>query len=75
MGDVYLVLLLVDIQDMQIFLFLEKCTVDIKVIVDYLRAVLPFYMQPTKVFNIESFPLTSSGKINRNLLAENISKD
>lgn len=61
--------------NMQIFLFLEKCTVDTKVVVDYLRAVLPFYMQPTKVFNIESFPLTSSGKINRNLLAENISMD
>jgi D-alanine--poly(phosphoribitol) ligase subunit 1 len=61
--------------NMQLFLFLEKCTVDTKVVVDYLRTVLPFYMQPTKVFNMESFPLTSSGKINRKLLAENISID
>jgi amino acid adenylation domain-containing protein len=61
--------------NMQLFLFLEKCTVDTKVVVDYLRTVLPFYMQPTKVFNMESFPLTSSGKINRKLLAENISND
>jgi len=61
--------------NMQLFLFLEKCTVDTKVVVDYLRTVLPFYMRPTKVFNMESFPLTSSGKINRKLLAENISTD
>lgn len=61
--------------NMQLFLFLENCPVETKIVVDYLRTVLPFYMQPTKVFTMESFPLTSSGKINRKLLAENISTD
>lgn len=61
--------------NMQLFLFLENCSVDIKEVADYLRTVLPFYMQPTKIFNLESFPLTSSGKTDRKILAGNIASD
>jgi len=56
--------------NMQLFLFLENCSIENNQIISHLQEVLPFYMQPAKIIRMESFPLTASGKINRNQLAD-----
>ncbi len=61
-----------DSGNMQLFLFVENCQIESKFIAEHLQKVLPFYMQPTKIINMETLPLTSSGKINRNKLVEYI---
>jgi amino acid adenylation domain-containing protein len=56
--------------NMQIYLFLENCSIPDQIINDYFKLELPFYMQPAKIIRLESFPLTASGKINRNHLSD-----
>jgi acyl-coenzyme A synthetase/AMP-(fatty) acid ligase len=56
--------------NMQLFLFLENCPIETDLILNHLRTTLPFYMQPSKIINLDTFPLTISGKINRNQLNE-----
>lgn len=54
----------------QLFLFLENCKVNHAIISKHLQQVLPHYMQPAKIIMLDTFPLTTSGKINRNQLFE-----
>ncbi len=54
----------------EIILFTEKLETDNKQIQTFLKQRLPNYMLPTKIINLEKFPLTSSGKIdNQNLIS------
>ena len=54
----------------QLYLFLENSSLEISKIAEHLQQVLPYYMQPAKIIMLETFPLTPSGKINRNQLIE-----
>jgi amino acid adenylation domain-containing protein len=58
----------------EIHLFLESCSISIPEVAIYLQKVLPSYMQPIKIVNLETFPLTSSGKTNRNEFLNMIEK-
>jgi len=46
----------------------ESQRINEKSILTYLRTKLPEYMVPTKLVRLERFPLTDSGKLNRELL-------
>lgn len=54
----------------QLYLFLENCELESELIAEHLQQVLPYYMQPAKIIKLDTFPLSSSGKINRNQLIE-----
>lgn len=47
-----------------------KGSVDVKSVKRYLRSKLPAFMVPIKMYNIEEFPLTKNGKIDRNELTK-----
>lgn len=54
----------------QLFLFLENSTVGIESVSEHLQKVLPYYMQPSKIISLAEFPLTTSGKTDRNKLKQ-----
>lgn len=56
----------------EIALFIEKEDEDPGHLLDYLRAKMPSYMVPTRVFFRQEFPLNDSDKINRNMLKKEI---
>lgn len=56
--------------NIQLYLFLENYKQDSDLIYNNIKRSLPFYMHPAKIFILEKFPLTSSGKIDRNSLSE-----
>lgn len=58
------------IGNMQLFLFVEKSTVENSLLTVHLQKVLPYYMLPSKIIVLETIPLTSNGKIDRKKLAE-----
>ncbi|WP_410985748.1 amino acid adenylation domain-containing protein, partial [Bacillus cereus] len=43
---------------------------DISEIKDYLKETVPYYMVPSYIMQLESMPLTTNGKIDRNILPE-----
>lgn len=62
----------------------ETNAVDSKQILELLRAKLPFYMLPSRIFALEKFPLNANGKVDRkaitqwvaqNIESQNISKE
>ena len=53
---------------LEIFLFTEKLIVDTTFLYDFLKLQLPTYMLPKKIINLETFPLTSGGKIDKQAL-------
>jgi len=55
----------------EIVLFTEKLKTDSKQIQTFLKQRLPNYMLPTKIINLENFPLTSSGKIDKQTMISN----
>jgi amino acid adenylation domain-containing protein len=52
----------------EIKLFTEGFSGDLKELTDYLKSRLPFYMLPSKIINLEKFPVNSSNKIDRRAL-------
>jgi amino acid adenylation domain-containing protein len=52
----------------EVFLFTEKFQSNKVDLFSHLRKLLPGYMIPSKIIELEQFPATSSGKINRNEL-------
>jgi len=52
----------------ELVLFVETNLSEKKVLLDYLKVKLPYYMIPAKVFECTEFPLNSNGKIDRNAL-------
>ena len=52
----------------EIALFVEGILTDTGIIAGYLKSKLPYYMVPTRILVIKSFPLNSNGKIDRKLL-------
>ena len=52
-----------------------KATIDKVKLISFLKAQLPDYMVPSYFIQLEEFPLTSSGKINRKVLPEPTEKD
>ncbi len=56
----------------QLYLFLENYTNSVHELKNYLKEKVPNYMLPEKIINIEAFPLSTSGKIDRNSLKEMI---
>lgn len=52
--------------------YCSKENIDIRDLNMVLKDVLPEYMHPSKYIKLESFPLTSNGKIDRKKLQENI---
>jgi len=52
----------------EIALFVESESTDTKILLDYLKSKLPYYMVPTKILLNKEFQLNSNGKIDRNLL-------
>lgn len=59
----------------EIHLFAQNLTKEISDLEQYLKQNLPSYMYPTKVMNIQRFPQTSSGKIDKNKLAKFIENE
>lgn len=53
----------------QIALGLETDTFDEKKLLEFLATKLPAYMLPSKIFNVEKFPLNTSDKVDRRTLA------
>jgi amino acid adenylation domain-containing protein len=53
-----------------ILLFLENFREDINLLRTHLATELPSYMIPSKIINVATFPLTTSGKIDRKKLIE-----
>jgi acyl-coenzyme A synthetase/AMP-(fatty) acid ligase len=52
----------------EIALFIEGKPDDIKIISERLKQKLPYYMIPTRIINIETFPLNTNSKIDRGIL-------
>ena len=52
----------------------ETNAVDSKQILELLRAKLPFYMLPSKIFALEKFPLNANGKVDRKAIAQWVSQ-
>ena len=48
--------------------YVAKNKIDPEVIKDYLRTRLTEYMVPTALIQMEKFPFTSNGKVNRKML-------
>lgn len=63
-----------DIGNTQIYLFLENYTGEITGLQNYLKEKLPSYMIPAGIRNVEKFPLSVNGKIDRKILAGMIKK-
>lgn len=57
---------------LEIYLTVEKCDFTVEEIMSYTKSKLPPYTVPKQIFVIEKFPLTLSGKIDRNALLKNI---
>ncbi|MBW6482786.1 MAG: AMP-binding protein [Vicingaceae bacterium] len=55
---------------LQIFLLVENDKQETDEIKSYLKEKLPAYMQPVKIIAIEKFPLSTSGKVDREKLKE-----
>ena len=58
----------------QIALCLETDKVDEREVIDILRTKLPVYMLPSRIFNVERFPLNTSDKVDRRKI-ENLLPD
>lgn len=52
----------------ELVLFVETSLSEKKVLSDYLKVKLPYYMIPVKIFECNEFPLNSNGKVDRNAL-------
>lgn len=51
-----------------LYLFVENYGQEMDTLWQYLKHELPFYMHPTEIVNVEKFPLTTSGKIDKKTL-------
>lgn len=56
--------------NVHLFLFVEKSHAETSEIVAHLQQALPYYMQPTKIIQLDNLPLNRNGKIDRNQLKE-----
>jgi len=63
------------IKTTEIILFAEKLKGNKKELHQFLQQHLPNYMLPSKIIKLERFPLTSSGKIDRNQLKKITAKN
>ncbi len=62
----YAVVCVNDKQDLPIILlFCEQLEVETKKLFNFLKNKLPVYMMPSQIINLQNFPLTSSGKIDK----------
>lgn len=52
----------------EIALFVEDGLTDAKILSEYLKLKMPFYMIPTKIIVRKDFPLNTNGKVDRNVL-------
>ncbi|MCF7560776.1 AMP-binding protein [Sabulilitoribacter multivorans] len=59
-----------NIQNTEIGLVIESNPIDTKLLFEYFNDKLPKYMIPTQIKFIESFPLNSNGKTDRNKLTQ-----
>lgn len=53
---------------LEITLFTEKLSTEIKHLLQFLKTQLPFYMIPSKIINLDKFPQTAGGKIDKQAL-------
>ncbi|TAE01254.1 MAG: peptide synthase, partial [Bacteroidetes bacterium] len=56
----------------QIYLFLEKYEGKMEELSNFMIEKLPSYMQPSKILNLDIFPLNVNGKIDRKVLKDSI---
>ena len=52
----------------EIALFVENESIDLNLILKYLKSKMPYYMVPTKIIPIKKLPLNTNGKIDRSIL-------
>jgi D-alanine--poly(phosphoribitol) ligase subunit 1 len=62
-----------DTGNTEIALFIEGGDVENRIVSDNLKLKLPYYMIPSKIIAIESFPLNANSKIDRNVLQKMVS--
>lgn len=67
-GSVYTTIMKNNNKDCIVSYITSKYTVDIENLVTFLRSKLPFYMIPTFLIQIDNFPLTPNGKIDKHKL-------
>lgn len=51
-----------------LYLLLENYDTDFSQLKEYLAAKVPFYMVPSKIFSLPSFPFNNNGKVDRKIL-------
>ncbi len=56
----------------EVILFVEKLEKEIKALQNFLKQRLPSYMLPSKIVNLEKFPIATSGKIDKQTLLKNL---
>jgi amino acid adenylation domain-containing protein len=54
----------------QLILFVESYRGEVQTVSDFLKTILPPYMIPDKIINIEKFPINNSDKVDRGKLLE-----
>jgi len=57
---------------LEIVLFTEKLETETIELLDFLKNKLPFYMVPSKIINLDKFPQTAGGKIDKQALKKSI---
>lgn len=57
-----------DLKQVIAYFIAEQSNIEVQIIEDYMRQVLPYYMLPGKYIEIEKFPLSANGKVDKKLL-------
>jgi amino acid adenylation domain-containing protein len=57
---------------LEIILFTEQLATEIPELQKFLKTQLPFYMVPSKIINLEKFPQTAGGKIDKQALLKSV---
>ena len=57
---------------LEIVLFTEQLTTETAELQNFLKTRLPFYMVPSKIINLEKFPQTAGGKIDKQSLLKSL---
>lgn len=71
--DASIVTKVLDDQSKRIFGYvILKQNKNLSEIIEYLKEILPSYMIPTRLFQVNSFPLTQNGKIDKSKLMHNL---
>jgi acyl-CoA synthetase (AMP-forming)/AMP-acid ligase II len=56
----------------QIHLFLENYNRLTDILIDFLKTKIPYYMLPSKITIVPSFPLNANGKVDRKALLKSV---